>query len=483
MIQIIAAIFAILISVVVFFKKPRKFPPGPPAIPFFGSVFFVPHLPGLIATAATWFINRYHSKIVGLYLGRFPIVAIYDFEVAKEIFSRDDLTGRPDNVLYRFRTNGKNQGLMFADGNSWKSHRRFSLKTLRDFGFGKSSLESVLIEEADRMGEFFLSQKDEPFLVQTLFNLVILNVLWTIVAGKRYELSDPKAQGIVRLITESVQVENLRFLFNMPWVRYLFPQASGWNTQKKIIGDLRDLVGGLVDEHKSNFDTSDMRDFMDVYLREMDGRTEFNEEALIVTAMDLFAAGSETTATTLSWAVLYMILYPDVQAKVYKEISEVLGDREPTLEDRSSLPYTDACIMEIQRLGSIAPMAVPHRALKDVEVKGYRIPKDTLVFSVLYHILRDPDYWPDPNAFKPERFLTPDGSQVIKEERFIPFGVGKRYCLGESLAKAELFIILTRLLQKFSFHSAPGHPVPSDQPVFGFIYAPKPFHAVTKARQ
>ena len=88
------------------------------------------------------------------------------------------------------------------------------------------------------------------------------------------------------------------------------------------------------------------------------------------------------------------------------------------------LPYTDACIMEIQRLGSIAPMAVPHRALQDIEIGKYRIPKDTFVFSVLYHIMRDPDYWEEPEVFKPERFL--NGFEVIKEERFIPFGVGNR---------------------------------------------------------
>ena len=76
-------------------------------------------------------------------------------------------------------------GLLFNDGSPWKSHRRFTLKSLRDFGFGKSSLEHVLVEEADRMGEYFIEQKSQPFLVQSLFNLVILNVLWTIVAGKR----------------------------------------------------------------------------------------------------------------------------------------------------------------------------------------------------------------------------------------------------------------------------------------------------------
>ena len=138
--------------------------------------------------------------------------------------------------------------------------------------------------------------------------------------------------------------------------------------------------------------------------------------------------------------------------------------------------------MEIQRLGSIAGQAVPHRALKDVEIQGHKIPKNTFVFSILYHMMRDPDYWDSPNTFKPERFLNETHTQVIKEERLVPFGIGKRLCLGETLAKAELFIIITRLLQKFTFEKSPEHPVPTDQPVFGFILAPKPFHAVATPR-
>ena len=156
----------------------------------------------------------------------------------------------------------------------------------------------------------------------------------------RYALSDPRAQSIVKLITESVQVENLRFLFNLPWVRHLFPEATGWNSQKKITKDVQDLVKDLVQEHKESYDSNDMRDFMDVYLQEIDQQqnpsspTDFNENALLVTAMDLFSAGSETTATTLSWAVLYMILHPKIQEKIHKEIDEVLDGKEPSLEDK-----------------------------------------------------------------------------------------------------------------------------------------------------
>ena len=111
------------------------------------------------------------------------------------------------------------------------------------------------------------------------------------------------------------------------------------------------------------------------------------------------------------------------QTKVQQEIDDVLGDRPPTLDDRGQLSYTEATIMEIQRLGSIAPQAVPHRAYSDINVRGYRIPRDTIIFSMLYHIMRDPDYWQDPESFKPERFLDEDG-KVIKEERFVPFGIG-----------------------------------------------------------
>ena len=97
--------------------------------------------------------------------------------------------------------------------------------------------------------------------------------------------------------------------------------------------------------------------------------------------------------------------------------------------------------MEIQRLGSIAPMAVPHRTLKDVEVHGYQIPKDTLVFSVLYYILRDPDYWQDADMFKPQRFLDSNGN-VLRDERFIPFGIGNSNSHGKM--KGNFFLLFYR---------------------------------------
>ena len=240
------------------------------------------------------------------------------------------------------------------------------------------------------------------------------------------------------------------------------------------------LMKEILKQHKETFDEDNPRDFVDVYLNEMKSNPDvtFTEEELLVNAFDLFGAGSETTSTTLAWAVCYMIINPDIQSRLQAEIDTELGGQPPCLEDRRRLSLTEATIMEIQRLGSIAPMAVPHRALSDIQVRGYKIPKNTLIWSILYHIMRDPEYWTEPETFNPDRFLDESG-RVIKEERFVPFGIGKRICIGESMAKAELFIIFTRLMQMFTFESceAEGHEAPSQEPLYAFINSPKPFYA------
>ena len=198
------------------------------------------------------------------------------------------------------------------------------------------------------------------------------------------------------------------------------------NSYFQSIEETYALMRDIVKQHKESFDEENLRDFVDVYLKEMKNAPDpsFTEEQLLVNLLDLFSAGSETTATTLAWAVCYMIKQPEIQTRVQQEIDEVLGDRPPSLDDRGQLNYTEATIMEIQRICAIAPMAVPHRAMSDISVRGYRIPKGTMIWSILYHIMRDPEYWKDPDVFNPERFLDESG-KVIKEERFVPFGIGK----------------------------------------------------------
>jgi len=148
------------------------------------------------------------------------------------------------------------------------------------------------------------------------------------------------------------------------------------------------------------------------------------ERQLLSLCLDLFVAGTETSATTLTWAIILLSLNQDIQYKIHREIDNIIGSETlPRMDDRKKLPFTEASILEIQRLADIVPLGIPHAVTEDVQFRGYFIPKGTLVLSNMYSVHMNPELWPEPEKFKPERFLQ-RGMKVEKKE-LIPFSVGK----------------------------------------------------------
>ena len=201
----------------------------------------------------------------------------------------------------------------------------------------------------------------------------------------------------------------------------------------------------------------------------------FTESQLVSLCLDLFQASVETMSSVLGFAFLYMLHHPDVMRKVQQELDTVIGpERLPTANDRPLLPYTEAVILEVERIATIVPGGLVHRAMEEVELCGYRIPKDAIVMPLLYSLQMDADYWIDPDVFRPERFLSVQGDRVMQHDLFIPFGAGRRRCLGESLAKPAVFLFFSAIMHRFEIECE-GKELPSLNAVDGITLSPVPY--------
>jgi len=176
------------------------------------------------------------------------------------------------------------------------------------------------------------------------------------------------------------------------------------------------------------------------------------EIAIKGTAGTMYAGGADTTVSTLSSFVLAMVLYPDVQKKAQAEIDRVVGtDRLPNFEDRSHLPYIDAIIKEATRWLPVLPMCVGHETSEDVTYNGFRIPKGAFLLPAVWWFLHDPETYPDPETFDPERYIEPRNEP---DPAIHAFGYGRRVCPGRYMAADNLYITVSRLLATFDIGKA-----------------------------
>uniref|UniRef100_A0A8D0E2Q6 Uncharacterized protein n=1 Tax=Salvator merianae TaxID=96440 RepID=A0A8D0E2Q6_SALMN len=234
-----------------------------------------------------------------------------------------------------------------------------------------------------------------------------------------------------------------------------------------------------IEKHKENQVLHDPRDFIDFYLLQMaksknDPESTYDEAGLAQCIFDLFIAGTETTATTLRWGLLLLQHHPDVQGERIL-IEDAFGSSQSiSYQDQKKLPYTKAVIHEIQRLKFVLVAGIPRQCVKDTNVGDFLIPKGSVVCPDLNTVLRDPKHWKKAEDFHPEHFLDDEGQFVAREE-FMPFGTGARICVGEQLAKIELFIFFTSLIRTFKFLKPEGVKEISQEPVEGFTVHPQPY--------
>ncbi|CAG2110465.1 unnamed protein product, partial [Medioppia subpectinata] len=365
----------------------------------------------------------------------------------KDAFQKDAFLDRPKDSPFVIvdvdSSFGDDNGLL------WKEHRRFALQAMRDLGFGKGSMEDRIGDEISHFTKLIDETNGQGFNFHKILTPSMSNNICHLVFGHRMDFNDPK-----RIIFDNM-LDTLAKQFSM-------------------LGVFKEI-----ESHQKTLDPNNNRDYIDGFLNEMkirqqkDPNTSFTINKLSANSRAFFGAGSETVRTTVEWLVLLAVKHKDIQKRLHEEIDDVIGrDRSPTWADRLDMPYIQAFINEVFRWKTIAPLNLMRSASEDAYILGHFIPKNTRIMANIWAVHYDPKVWDNPDQFNPNRFLTPDGKHLIKTEALIPFSYGKRNCVGETLARVEVFLYFVSLLQRYTI-SAENEEMLSLDDRFGLTLQPK----------
>ncbi|XP_072291257.1 cytochrome P450 2F2-like [Eucyclogobius newberryi] len=467
-------------------RRPKNFPPGPTPLPMLGNL----HNLSLDNPLRDFERLRLkYGNIYSLYLGSKPLVMLCGVQAIKEALINKgvEFAGRPQDMYVNITTESK--GVILADyGPRWKEHRRFALMTLRNFGLGKQSMEERILEEIKHTVADLESSVGSTINPQHMFHNASSNIICQVLFGMRFDYDDFTMTELVRCFTENAKLANGPWAMlydSVPWIRR-FPLPF----QKAFIniGTCQGIALPWIEEHKKTRVPGQPRDFVDCYLDELEKRSNdpnctFAEDLLSMYSLDLHFAGTDTTSNSLLTGFLHLMNNQDIQERCQAEIDRVLeGKDKPCFEDRHNMPYVQAVIHEIQRVANTVPLSVFHNTTKDTEVMGYTIPKGTMIIPNLSSVLSEEGQWKFPHGFHPENFLNDEG-EFVKPEAFMPFSAGPRMCLGEGLARMELFLISVTLLRRFKFLWPEDAGEPDFTPVYGVTLTPRPYRMKVQLRE
>lgn len=498
--MIIPVVLLLLIISIIFLTRRRQnqhgLPPGEMGIPVLGVTPFA----GRDIYSYIEKLRRTHGGIFSMKLGRHLVVVLSDYDIIKSVMSSPDVQGRPNWFSFDFFAGNKNRGTAFSQGDVHLAARRHTMRYLRDFGMGKSLAEDIIQNEVHSLLKEFEKLVDIPSDFNSIFclNVAVLNVIWKMVADRQFDVSDKLIHEFCSSINDDFIITQgpIAILDIFPWIIPFVPRIikDKWmklGTLVKNMDDRMNLYKESIKEHTTSLNTDNPRDLLDAYLIEMNktkGTPEKHYESLddIMINMDnMFIAGMETISSTMRWALVYMVMHPEVQQRVQEEIDKVLPrDMLPTLQHSESLMYCKAVINEVHRKASFLRLSLPHAATSDVHVNGYTIPKDTMVILNSNHCHWSPKYWSNPTEFHPEHFLDNQGRFIAKKDGFLPFSIGRRQCLGEVLARSELFLFFVSIMQKFTISPTPGAwPTEECDPTSLFVRLPVSFKFILKLRE
>ncbi|XP_063162386.1 cytochrome P450 2J2-like [Candoia aspera] len=437
----------------------KQLPPGPVPLPIIGNLWL---LGFALKREVLMKLTTIYGNIYTVWLGRTPLVVLNGYKAVKEglITYTEETSGRPLTPLFKDLMGEK--GVFMTTGHTWKQQKRFVMMTLRNLGVGRKALENQIQEEAHNLLKVFESKKGSAFDPQTAIVHAVANIICSFVFGQRFPEEDAHFNKLLKAIHMVTYVSGSfwgRVYDSFPTIMRTFQRP--YQSLFEYNEFMHNLVKDRVQSHKERWKEGNKpQDLIDFYLdlisksRE-DPASIFSEDNVLQMIVDLLIGGAETSSTTLYWGLLYLLKNPDVQEKIHHEIDTVLGHSQMiTYEDRNRVPYTNAVLHEIVRYSNVTITGPPRKCLKDIVVLGFPIRKGTLMLPNSHSVLYDPECWETPWKFNPGHFLDSEGN-FVNNEAYLPFSAGRRACLGEPLARRELFVFFTNLLRSFKYQLPP----------------------------
>lgn len=449
--------------------------PGPRGLPILGSLLNLRRAGGLahrtLAAAAT---SLGATQLMAFSLGSTPAVVASEPQTAKEILTSPHFADRP--IKQSARSLMFSRAIGFApSGSYWRLLRRiaashlFAPRRVAAHEAGRqldcdAMLRGIADEQASR-GAVHL---------RTHLQSAALNSIMGSVFGRRYDVvsGSEELSELRAMVKEGFE---LLGAFNwsdyLPWLSYFYDPCRIQERCEKLVPRVRKLVRGIIEEHRSRLidsryrgSISDASDFVDVLLS-LDGEDKLQDDDMVAVLWEMIFRGTDTTALLTEWVMAELVLHPEVQEKLRREVDGAVTDGAVTDSDVAGLPYLQAVVKEALRLHPPGPLLSWARlSTSDVHLSnGMLVPAHTTAMVNMWAITHDPRVWEDPQSFSPERFLASSGGQDVDvrggDLRLAPFGAGRRVCPGRSLGLATVALWVAKLVRGFEWAEDHRSPV------------------------
>ncbi|KFM82285.1 Cytochrome P450 2J1, partial [Stegodyphus mimosarum] len=449
-------VIAVLLGFIYYITRDRGLPPGPTGVPILGIYPFLKN--DDLYLQLDKYVRKYGDVCSFRVAGKL-FICLGSLKVIREahISNSESFGGRYTdfNVL----TTLFGDGVLFTNGEAWKTLRKFFLNTFRDIGLKsmKGNVTGPVYDTIDSTIKELHSLKGEPVDIVELVNAEFMNTARCTFFGE-----DGISMELYRKYLDyyTIAAEDLirttAFLFGTIPKYFIFPFNSEYHASIASQKKMEAILFQIVDQHEKTLDENHNRNIIDAYLKERNARRRkgdptaeyFTKKALAGSLAQFAGDGHQAVIIFVGRLFLSLVQHPEVQEKIYEELLDVVGpDRNPGVEDKSNLPYTNAFMNELSRTAQVFPFFPSLLCTKETTLKGYRIPKGSITLLNFWAAHHDPEIFEDPYKFDPSRYLTSSGKP--RAELPVTFGIGKRSCIGESYTMTLVFLYLVTIVKNF----------------------------------